>query len=841
MGRRRILPGLRGLARPPAPPLIVAEPMEVETKSGWYDSWSAAPGITTMWGTEGRADGWNLDRVVSEGYERIPWVFKSVEVIAGHQSRLPFAIGRGKRPGEYDEVLDDHPLYRLLNGQANPLETGRMFRKRLSAQLLLSKRGVFVEMTRSRLGTLTRLDLLPPDRVRPIPDPKGDYILRYELQTRDGRLRILDPERVRWLRDPHPTDPFSGVTPLEAAGISVDLDYLARIYNVTFLRNDGRPGGIIGVATEKISEKQLDRIEAKFAPGVDNAGQLVAVGTGQGGVTFVDPSAKPRDMAYGELAKNAKEEILAAFGVPESMTGNASQRTFDNAEQEEFNFWALTETPHNDLIASAFLPDVDIDDGWRPYIDTSTVEALELPRRKRLALLREEWSAGLINADEYRVASGRKAVDNAQTRALWFSPQKAPVPFRPQDAAELGVGGGQQMPGVGTPPGAQPGGQVNGQPGQGAGPGTAAAAVEDARADQPGGATTSEGAAAAAVAAARTDAGSALSPAAAAVDNARAAAGTSVPGAAAAAVDAARATQVSSVPGAAAAAVDAARRPETKALPTSQQPAGPEWEPSPADTDRLITAVSASLDALLARQAEVTAARLRSPKVRKGTRYWAPGAYEVDTRTGDAPIDTSKAVSPERWADEATSTLEPLISAAVQAAAGSCIGTLTGAVATPAILQGAAGGMHAATLDALAIAANAVRSFLARIAADLNQAQAQTPDMTLEDLVAAARGLSAAGARHMADSTATSVASAAINGTSEAAAAAVSPQVVRMWVTQRDDRVRPAHRAVDGETLPVLEAFTVGGYPLRYPGDPIAPPELTRNCRCRLRYHQAEL
>ncbi|WP_404949171.1 phage portal protein [Streptomyces sp. ARC14] len=129
------------------------------------------------------------------------------------QARLPAPSGDRRRlteNGEFEEVIEDHPLLRVLNGRANPVETGPQFRKRLSAQILLSKRGAFVEVTRSNRGTITRLDLLPPDRVIPVPDPRGEYIAHYEFTTLHGEVRELDPERVRWIRDPHPTDPFSG-------------------------------------------------------------------------------------------------------------------------------------------------------------------------------------------------------------------------------------------------------------------------------------------------------------------------------------------------------------------------------------------------------------------------------------------------------------------------------------------------------------------------------------------------------------------------------------------------------------------------------------------------------
>ncbi|MGA5822254.1 phage portal protein [Kitasatospora sp. NPDC094028] len=758
-----------------------------------------------------------------------------METIAGHQARRPFSIGRGEKPGEHSEVMSDHPLYRVLNGRANPLETGRVFRKRLSAQVLLSKRGAFVEVTKSRLGTITRLDLLPPDRVRPVPDPSGDYISHFELTTRAGRLRELAPERVRWVREPHPTDPFSGITPLEAAGISVDLDHLARLYNVTFLRRDGRPGGIVGVDLKGATERQLDRIEARFSPGVDHAGQLAVIGTGPGGVQFIDTSAKPRDMAYKELAGTSKDEILAAFGVSEAMFGNSAGKTYANAEQDEFTFWTITEIPHLDLIASAFLPDLDIDEGWQPFIDTSDVEVLNLPRRERLKILREEWTAGLISADEYREAAGRAAVDNAQTRALWFSPQKAPVPTRPEDAAVLGIGGGQ-APGE---PSALPGGaaQTNGQPPEQQG-GAAAAAAEQAR----GAVGQHGGNAATAVEAARGPAPSATpGDAAAAVSQAREVAGISAPGGARAAVEQAQgATEQQRVAGPAAAAVAAAQ--ETKALQGSDgAPDVAGWEVPESEAERLRAAASAALDALLARQAEVVAARLRSPKVRGRTRYWQPGPYEVDSRSGEAPIDAAKVVVPERWVEETVSALEPLVALAVQATAAECIAALTGEPASPAVLRSASGGLHAAALDAVTLGAAAVRAFLTDVADAITTVQEDHPGLTLEQLVGHVREVFGRSARPLSDGAAHAIAAAAVNGAAEASAAACGPQVVRAWISRGDERVRPAHQELDGQTLPVLEPFVAAGYPLRYPGDPIAPPELIRNCRCRLRYRAEPL
>lgn len=54
----------------------------------------------------------------------------------------------------------------------------------------------------------------------------------------------------------------------------------------------------------------------------------------------------------------------------------------------------------------------------------------------------------------------------------------------------------------------------------------------------------------------------------------------------------------------------------------------------------------------------------------------------------------------------------------------------------------------------------------------------------------------------------------------------------KVWLAAHDTRVRPSHRAADGQRQPLTEPFLVGGWPLLYPGDKNGPPEETIACRC---------
>lgn len=810
---RQFLPALRGLLVPRQSPASAVETKDLAVTGNPYVSMTYA-GVTNVWGTEGRADGWDMDRVITEGYERSIWTFKSIEAISKHAGALPIEIGRGGDERRFEETLTDHPLLRLLNGRANPLETGDVFKKRVSAQVLLSKKGVFVEKTRSRAGTLTRLDILPPSRVQPIPDPHGDYISHFEFTTNDGRVRELDPERVIWLRDPHPTDPFSGVTPLEAAGLSVDLDVKARIYNISFIDNDGRPGGLVGIDVDGVDPREMERIQRRLAPGAHHAGELTIVGTGPGGITYVDTSARPREMAYETLSATSKGEILAAFGVPESIVGNASERTYANADREEWTFWDHTELPHLNLMAAGF--DIDLDDGWTVRFDTSRVQALEFPRRQARAEAREEFNAGLITIDEYRQIAQRPAFGVPQSRALWISPQKAPVPANPQDAAALGLGpdNGTALPGMSQGGGAPLPPAIE--------DGSAAAAVAEARAGTPETPETS----AAAVAAARALPPGSPTPegqdsAAAMVAQARSESTLALPGEAADDVARAHESYSSPEPGEAAADVTAARqRIERKALPDDG------YEVTDDDFDATSKAVAAALIALLARQQGVVIARLRAPKLRKHTRYWEPEGEE-DQRWGDRPVDSDRVVSAARWSEETAQTLAPILQQAAFTTAAAVSQALTGTGAVPPAAVGAA-------VLAAAQAGQAVAAFLGELAEELMDEQRTAG--SIEDVIDRTEAFYRTASPELVARLAEACAVSTINGAAEAAAESAGPDVVRTWITRGDTRVRPAHRTLQGTTLPAGTPYTADGFPLRYPGDPFAPIALTINCRCRLHY-----
>jgi hypothetical protein len=58
----------------------------------------------------------------------------------------------------------------------------------------------------------------------------------------------------------------------------------------------------------------------------------------------------------------------------------------------------------------------------------------------------------------------------------------------------------------------------------------------------------------------------------------------------------------------------------------------------------------------------------------------------------------------------------------------------------------------------------------------------------------------------------------------------------KTWLTRMDGKVRPEHLILHGKSVDISDGFAVGEQVLRYPGDPLASPNLTVNCRCTLAF-----
>lgn len=417
-------------------------------------------------------DTWDVERAYREGMQKVTWVSRCIDAIAGNQARLPIQLRKDNSPdGELvtGRAAQNSSLLEVLNNKSNVGENSFIFRYRLSAQLLLGTRGVFIEKVRGRDGRIIGLNLLPPQSTAPIPDPKT-FVSGYEVSMPFGQKVFLKPQDVCWIRRPHPLDPYLSLTPLEPCGVAVEIENLAKLYNRNYLLNDGRPGGLL-VLRGEIDDDDKEELKSRFRGNLSRAGYTSVIASDEG-ADYIDTSANPRDAAYIQMRQITKEEILSSFGVPESVIGNAAGRTFSNAAEEIRVFWMETMLPHLEILERGL---DELDDDYYLDFDTSNVPIIMLYKQEQRRYLMDEFQAGLISNNEYRTGSGRKETESDLADSLLMNPNLIPISntkkkMEPPAAEVGGQPGAPGMPGMPGMPGAEGMPPVPGVPEQAAPP-----------------------------------------------------------------------------------------------------------------------------------------------------------------------------------------------------------------------------------------------------------------------------------------------------------------------------------------------------------------------------------
>lgn len=395
---------------------------------------------------------WDVERAVRDGMERVIWIARGIELNAQQVASWPVRAMQGDAP-DWRQVEDPIlPLFR--SSRINPVDgSAYAFLVGLGMQFQLSKAGAFVEVIPNRAGGVAALYLLPPGQTKPIPDP-DTFVSGFEVTHPGGeisRLKPYDPTKksgVLWLKKRHPTNPYSSMTPLEAAGISIDLDFYARLYNRNFLLNDGRSGQLVAVKGG-LSQEDAQELKARFSPGMGGAGRTTVIEADA--ITVQDTAMSPRDAQYAELRGITKEDLLLAVGIPESVFGNASGRTFDNADAEKEGWLDTTCKDLANWLGMGLdgLTAGGWDDDVHLWFDYSGEPVLQRTQRNRERDAADQVAAGLITVDEWRAVANLDAMGRPGSRVLWIPGGKAAVGDEEDEttAGELKpIGGGAPAP-----------------------------------------------------------------------------------------------------------------------------------------------------------------------------------------------------------------------------------------------------------------------------------------------------------------------------------------------------------------------------------------------------------
>jgi HK97 family phage portal protein len=343
---------------------------------------------------------WTLYKAVKEGYKENGWVYRSIFLLSKAISSVNWCV---KDEGGKGNILEDHHLTILFENPNPYISRQRLF-EYISCWLLLAGNSYLYKNRISNNGDNREInngkktkELWPisPDRIAPVNANKVDEWIKGYSLDKDKNI-TYEPEEIIHHMLIDPANPYLGISPLQAAGKTVDIDNDQRDFNKNTAQNNGVIDGVFvferPFGTPAEAGRVADSLEERFKK--SKAKKFAVLG---GKATYERTALTPQEMDYTQSRRENRNEIFVIFGVPPQYAGAQEHSTYNNYSTSELIFWAGTVIPYIEDIADTFnfsMSD-ELQDGERIVPKLSEVPAVRKMLQERSKSAKDLSAAGI--------------------------------------------------------------------------------------------------------------------------------------------------------------------------------------------------------------------------------------------------------------------------------------------------------------------------------------------------------------------------------------------------------------------------------------------------------------
>lgn len=333
---------------------------------------------------------WSTERAIKFGYKSNSYVYSCVNLISKSAASVPWVV-YSKKGSKKWEIVEDHPASLLIESP-NPFMSRTDLIEIMTMHLYLGGNTILTKVRGG--GAVSELWTLPPDAIKVLPDKK-DFISGY-LYDKDGVKMAFDPQDIIHNKFNDPSNPYWGISPLQAGAKIVDTDTESVEWNKISLENRAITDGVFTFDTP-LTKTQWDDARAMIREqhqGITNARTPWVLGAG---AKWQQMSLSPAEMDFIQSRKLTREEICSIFGVPPVMIGVYENATLANIQTARRIFWQDTIIPFLENIKNAFNlqlikefgPNLEFD------FDLSGVEALQDNLNDKILNAKSLWGMGV--------------------------------------------------------------------------------------------------------------------------------------------------------------------------------------------------------------------------------------------------------------------------------------------------------------------------------------------------------------------------------------------------------------------------------------------------------------
>lgn len=283
--------------------------------------------VTSITGS--RADGWTHSKTAKGSAETMAVTLACMSLISGAIASLPARVKRRTPRGA--EVLEDHPVARLIREGVNDHQTYHDWIEGLVYQILGRGNGVSRIVSNARTGAIEALEPIDWASASITQLPSGRVAIDYTPETVGGGpvypQRMLQGEFLHVRNGGRSR--FVGQSVLQMAASSVDMTQLTEEHARASWANAAQPGAVLQ-HEKNLSEGATTRLKDGFASmfGGQNARKIAVL---EEGLKYQPmPVISPVDSEILESRKLSEAQIAKAFGVPGVLVGITENASYNN-------------------------------------------------------------------------------------------------------------------------------------------------------------------------------------------------------------------------------------------------------------------------------------------------------------------------------------------------------------------------------------------------------------------------------------------------------------------------------------------------------------------------------
>ena len=359
----------------------------------------------------------NYENFANEGYSKNEIVHACIRELATSAAAPRYYVSAPTSDGGAT-AIERGLLYDLVT-KPNPYHDWYAFIEKLVTFLMVAG-NAYVIKERSRGDSVTALYLLRPDRVTIV---AGDYGAESYVYTVGNKEYGIEARDMCHLALPNPAGDLYGLSPLQVAARTVNLDLNMTDFAKVYFQNAGVPSGLLKLKKRLSSQEEASIIRSRWRSQFGGVNNFHRVAILDEDAEYQPMSNSPKDMSLDGLHNLTESRICAVFGVPPILVGanvGLQRSTFSNYREARLAFHSETLEPMVSRILRYFNRNLFDEYGTNETLTVDWVAMRgvlddQVATTTRLTAL---FAGGILTLNETREALGFDAVSDGALRRI---------------------------------------------------------------------------------------------------------------------------------------------------------------------------------------------------------------------------------------------------------------------------------------------------------------------------------------------------------------------------------------------------------------------------------------